>query len=325
MFQRLILLWGACLALVLSISSCGGDSEDFKPVNKTGALDGGAPDVILFVLEPSEQSALESLARAETFPAPGRIVFGAAYARTPGPVQAKSDLFWLGKTLAQEQEADNLLDSPLFTEMRKGGYSTRIVGDSQLQPYLDEESAGPRFVLVQSSAMLAWAVNMDGLAKARESSKRGILTVFTALPVDHQAEKLAEERLRVPLVFTLPNATSAPELRTQVVSLPDVGVTILDLCGLLLEGSATSDNEGASFARILQKKPLAWRGFVLAKTASGDGWIRSTRWRLLHSTVNGLTLSYIEKDPLNTRDDSDLPGAQAQLEGLGARLEAWLK
>lgn len=325
MFQRLILLWSACLALVLSISSCGGDSEDFKPVNKTGALDGSAPDVILFLVDPSEQSALESLAKAEAFSAPGRIVFGAAYARTPDPAQAESDVFWLGKTLARKQEAGDLLDSPLFTEMRKGGYSTKIVGDSQLLPYLDGESAGPRFVLVKSSAILAWADNMDGLAKARKSSKRGILTVFTALPVDHQAEKLAEERLRVPLVFTLPNATSAPELRTQVVSLPDVGVTILDLCGLLPGDTRPSDNEGASFARILQKKPLAWRGFVLAKTASGDGWIRSTRWRLSHSTANGLTLSYIEKDPLNTRDDSDLPGAQAQLEGLGGRLDAWLK
>ncbi len=324
MQQRLILLWSACLALVLSISSCGGDSKDFKPVNKTGALDGGAPDVILFLVEPTELDAL-GLSGPGASPSQGRIAFGAAYSRTPVPSHAKADLFWLGKGGMSTIELESVQDSPMFKELRRGGYSTKVLPSDQLLSYLGYESSVPRFVLVESPTILAWASVAEALVEAGKHSKRGILTVLTALPVSEGEGQLNEAQLHVPLEFSLPRATKETQFHTQVVSLADVGVTILDLCGLLLEGTAHNDNEGASFARILQKKPLAWRGFVLAKTASGDGWIRSTRWRLLHSTANGLTLSYIEKDPLNTRDDSDLPGAQAQLEGLGARLDAWLK
>ncbi len=326
MFQRLILLWGACLALVLSISSCGGDSEDFKPVNKTGALDGGAPDVILFVLVNWNGSDYPAGPRSTNIgPQAGGVTFSAAYARYADDAQAYSDLLSLGRSSRAQPESDEPKDAVLFRAMEKGGYTTRIMTSHHLESYLAEETTGPRFALVEMFSEGDRLISDQALLAVKRGAERERLTVWTAMPAASNAEALTEEQLHVPLVFSMPGTLPDKQVHTQVVCLADVGVTILDLCGLLPEGTERNDNEGASFARILQKKPLAWRGFVLAKTASGDGWIRSTRWRLSHSVAKGLTLSHIEEDPSNTRDDSNLPGANAQLEGLGRRLDAWLK
>ncbi len=326
MFQRLILLWGACLALVLSISSCGGDSEDFKPVNKTGALDGGAPDVVLFVLDDSHQDPAQSWRQnANAAGSSGGVVSSAAYSRFPTPEKALSDLLGLGQLVSQDASAEGHLGSPLFVRLREGGYTTHVVPAYGLADFLGVVSEVPRFAIVKLASDLEKAAAHACFFASEVKSKQDMLTIWTALPLGGKGDSLTEEHLHVPLVFSMPGTLAKKQEHTQVVSLADVGVTILDLCGLLPEGTAHHDHEGASFARILQKKPLAWRGFVLAKTASGDGWIRSTRWRLSHSAAKGLTLSHIEEDPSNTRDDSNLPGAKAQLEGLGRRLDAWLK
>ena len=323
---RLMLLWGACLALVLSIGSCGGDPTDFKPVNKTGALDSGAPDVILFVLNDAQQDAKHSWRQAlDTASAKGGVVFNAAYARFPNPEKARLDLLGLGRVVAQGESVDWPLESPLFVGLRNGGYETRVLAAKGLADFLAEVSRSPRFALVELTSGSDKAAALATLQAVTQAPQRALLTTWTALPLAGQGAVLTEEQLHVPLVFAMPGTLSKDHVHTQVVSLADVGVTLLDLCGLLPEGAAQNEHEGASFARILQKKPLVWRGYVLAKAAGGQGWIRSMRWRLVRQAGGQDTLTYVEEDPTSTRDDSGLTGAPAQRAGLGKRLSLWLK
>ncbi|MFT4649110.1 MAG: hypothetical protein ACI9X4_002344 [Glaciecola sp.] len=357
MRMRLIFLWLLSAVLVLAISSCGGDTKDFKPVNKTGALEGGAPDVILFVMQRiGPEGQPDPASEVGSGLIPSGVQFSAGYARFPAPRVAEADLYSLGQADANVREGvAEPVGSPLFQAFASGGYSSRVVGLSDLRDFLAEESEFPRIARVKTRSIREQAMAQDAVAhylsgqamgdweywdlsknslpyikevsvpKDPQVLDRPLLSVWTQVPASGQPETLTEEQLHVPLVFSMPGTLPENQVHTQVVSLADVGMTLLDLCGLLPEGTIHNDNEGASFARILQKKPLVWRGFVLAKTPAGAGWIRSTRWRLIRQADGQETLSYIEKDPTSTRDDSNLAGASAQREGLGGRLDAWLK
>ncbi|MDF1838906.1 MAG: hypothetical protein P1V35_13630 [Planctomycetota bacterium] len=324
---RLVALWLLGAALVLTIGSCGGGDDSFKPVNKTGALDGSAPDVILFLLRNSE--ALEGKLQerpVDMGPVSSGVTFSAAYLRSPVDLAALGDLHWLGRELTGEDKQIDLVDSPFFQAMEQGGYTTEIFnGIEPLADYLNMESAGPRMALFHTWSAEDWVLAEKAVRAKEAESGRSMLSVWTALTNEESPESITEQQLRIPLIFSLPGTLPQAQSHTQVVSLADVGPTILDLCGLIPEGTEFHDHEGASFARVLQKKPLVWRGFVLAKSASGAGWIRSTRWRLIRQDDGSQLLTHVEKVPASTKDDSGLPGANAQLEGLGGRLDAWLK
>lgn len=327
MHARLILLVLLVAALVLSISSCGGEDQEFKPVAKTGALEGSAPDVVLFVLRSS--TLLEGARQprpASLGPLDKGVAFSSAYLRSPDELTAMADLHWLGKALTKEDKSKYLTESPLMVGMQQGGYATSIHGGVEsFVEYMAEDSAGPRFAIVNTWSEEDWAASEKAVRSREQSTGQAILSVWTALTAFEAPEALTEKQLSIPLVFSMPGTLPEGQTHTQVVSLADVGPTILDLCGLIPEGTRFHEHAGASFARILQKKPLAWRGFVLAKTPEGAGWIRSTRWRLVRDAAGQQTLSYVEKNPLSISDDSALTGAPAQLKGLGGRLDAWLQ
>jgi hypothetical protein len=320
-------LWILAGVLIHGIGACGGEVPEARPQSKTGALESGAPDVILFVLAHMSPEGVRGLTvgpeAAQVLGSPALddgVVFSAAYARFPDPAYALGDLLSLGLPLRPSRVSQAPEDSHRFGILGQGGYSTALVSNQKLAGYLTETSESPRFALVYLSSMIEWVAARDVLREAPKVPGRGRLTIWTALPAADPSEPLTQDQLRVPLVFSLPGILPEKQFHTQVVSLADVGVTLLDLCGLLGEFTVPRDSEGHSFARILQKKPLAWRGFVLAWNSRGAAWIRTTRWRLVRQPDGQETLSFVEKNPRSTRDDLDLPGAAAQKEGLGRRL-----
>jgi arylsulfatase A-like enzyme len=154
-----------------------------------------------------------------------------------------------------------------------------------------------------------------------------VLVVALALTGDPRAAPLTVARLGVPLVFRLTGRLPAGEVRPQVVSLVDVGPTLLDLCGV--EAPPVPDTDGASFARLLQKQPLAWRGEVFARLGAEDGEseaavLYTSSWRLALQGDGRLLLSFVRDDPERVADDLELAGGLAARAELAQRLAEWM-
>jgi hypothetical protein len=303
----------AVLPLLL-LAACGGAEDPRGAAPRSGALAGGAPDVVLLVA-PSRaggDAAWDALRATGTS-------MSAAFATSDDVDLARAALF--GLRLAGADEGD------LLARFEAGGYRCRAVdGSSALDDALTRAAAEPELWWVElaedaSGADLARAV------AALDARAPGVLVVALALTGDPRAAPLTVARLGVPLVFRLTGRLPAGEVRPQVVSLVDIGPTLLDLCGV--EAPPVPDTDGASFARLLQKQPLAWRGEVFARLGAEDGEseaavLYTSSWRLALQGDGRLLLSFVRDDPERVADDLELAGGLAARAELAQRLAEWM-
>ncbi|HRV83037.1 MAG TPA: hypothetical protein P5218_16515, partial [Planctomycetota bacterium] len=317
----LLALW-ACGCLL----ACSKGPLDSRPPSKAGALPtvaaGDRPDVLMLVSPGLDRSGwndplvLAPGTQVAAWMAQG-VACESAYVRFVDPERNQADLGGLGYLGNNSEWA---------RQWRQGGYRYQEGSALEREAFFAADANAPG-VFVEQLTDSGWAAleaELQALAQAPQP-KRPRIRALTAWIGDASQPELCEARLQVPLLFVLPDGLGAGETRPQVVALPDVGATLLDLCGLWPEGTQEDPLGAASFARILLQEPLAWRGYVLAKGTTGGGWIRSARWRLLRTQNGSDLLSLVAEDPNNTRDDSGSPAAAAQMRGMGERLDAWMR
>ena len=351
--------WSLC-ALLLGAGgagACGDAVPESRPPSKSGALidpDQGepalAPDVIVAwmpSLSATRFSELCTRAAGEDAASPQGghwsqrgVRFEAAYARFADPAQNRVDFETMGAGAARILGTGNgersggdspEFDAPWAAPLREAGYRLGSGEIGRALEFFEAESASPGLWMGRlptadspdsTSASIDRALQgLDSYFEAQTSRPR-VLAVL-AFAGDVRADPLTEARQRIPLWIGATVGIDPGEVRPIVVTLADVAPTLIDLCGHWPEGRATSDLQGASFARVLIKEPLAWRGFALALGPQGGAWVRSARWRLIQDREGNQRLSHVEEDPNRMQDDRSRPGATNQLRGLGLRLERW--
>lgn len=327
---------GAWALGLLSLSACGDSVPDARPPSPSGALAKTAPDVLVIEVPQLSASILDQPAlvgdaeRGLGFWLAQGVAFDAAYARFDQPQLNHADALSMGAGGARPVEALGDPESHWVAALQAGSYRVDTGPWRSAEQELEEftqEADGPRARFVELGTS-EWsdieAVLVAAQALWANAGERPRLVVFYALQGEAEAEPMSEAALRVPLWFAATEGIDGGERRPIVVTLADVGPTVLDLCGVWPEGQQRGDLEGESFARVLIKEPIAWRGFGLALVSDGSAWVRSARWRLIRFGDGRELLSQVDTDPRRMDDDRTVPGAVAQFRGLGLRLDAWL-
>ncbi len=337
--------WLASLALgALALGACGESVPDARPPSPSGALADTAPHVWVIEVPQLPATVLDEPARVADpehglgFWVAKGVVCDAAYARSDHIESNRIDARSMGQAGAKptlmpgDQTADWVAAFEAHDYRVESGPWDPAEGQSLALP---EGHDGPQARIVRwedgdwgLDPDRDWA-RLEALLQAAQAlwsspGERARLLVLYALQGEPGAPAMSEEALRVPLLFAATSGIDAGERRPTVVTLADVGPTLLDLCGVWPEGQQRGDLQGASFARVLIKEPIAWRGFGLALASDGSAWVRSARWRLIRYADGRELLSQVDTDPRNMGDDRAVPGAVAQFRGLGLRMDPWL-
>ncbi|MFT7678779.1 MAG: hypothetical protein ACI8QC_002776 [Planctomycetota bacterium] len=308
-------LW-ICLCLLVS---CGQDIPGAPP-ERAGALEGDRPSVLLLIVEQAQASDLDrqGLLDGNTLVSLGTRM-GGAYGRFDQAAATRTDL--LGSVNLPGLDAG-------------GDLAAHFVAGDYRTPELSVEDysalwtgSGPAFGVLNfgGDQGLGQATAMVESLLASEHGAE-VLWAVVALTGDPAAEPISEGRLAVPMVLGIEGRLERGEIRPQVVSHADLAATLLDLCDL---GRSPGEGaEGQSFARLLIKKPHAWRGHVLARCVAPSpdepwGWVRSRKWRMVIGPDEFFELSYVEADPLSQQDDSGRPGASTAAIEMRRVLDAW--
>lgn len=293
---------------VLVLVGCGSETPG-APVAREGRLTGEPPSVLIMLAEAALPSGLDRQGALIEGPLVARGTrLAAAYARYDSASAARADLLGADGALPGVRGGGDLRE-----RFVAAGYATPQLSASDLAPLW--EGAAPAFAVLDLGAEEPLH-EAASIVAAIDASGHGaeVLWVVTALQGDPGAPAISEARLAVPLVMGLSGRLDVAELRPQVVTHADLGVTIHDLCGLGL--SPGEGAQGDSFARILIKQPHAWRGHVLARRVEPVedepiGWVRSLKWRLVVGGAPGDRLTWIHDDPQSSADDRGRPGAAA--------------
>ncbi|MEZ5975788.1 MAG: hypothetical protein R3E96_13400 [Planctomycetota bacterium] len=196
--------------------------------------------------------------------APGGIRFDAAYVRFGSPERNLEDLLSLGgQQAATEWES----------VWQAAGYATGRGDGTDREALLNAPGPGLYVQLLTEPGREPLQAALAG-----RQTGDGRVWAVCALAGDPSSEPLSEALHRIPLAVWLPGEAEPGEVRTPVVSLADLGVSLLDLCGGWEAGRVGAFGTADSFARMLTKRPIVWRGYVLANDGEGGGWVRSARW-----------------------------------------------
>jgi len=296
----------------------------------TGRIDGELPNVVLLVAERLDPLDLEDPETLASCPGLARLVsegsrFASAFAPTSSAQHAARCLETGQRPGAGRAAPDVLesLDGYLFAE-REGAECLDAIEPASrffLRVFLPGPAAQQRGRIDTLLSALFARLQQQGLA----DDTLVVLTSESAPASD--GSPLSDESLRVPLVFWLPGRVPANEVRQQLVSHPDVPVTLRDLLGAEPSGGV----DGESFARLLTKRRQAWRDHVVFEEAADGEWrvagraFRTKAWKYVRA-ANGTESFYsMRNDPREQDDALEDPRLAQFLEQNRTRLAEWVQ
>ena len=131
-------------------------------------------------------------------------------------------------------------------------------------------------------------------------------------------QSLWEEATRVPLIFKVPNLSTAGQTSPEVVSLLDIYPTLVDLCNL----PSASKLEGLSLKPYLQDPSKKRDEPVLMSWYYGNHAVRTKEWRYIQYRDGGQELYRHPQDPREHKNLAQDPKAKAVIEQLKKHIPA---
>lgn len=174
---------------------------------------------------------------------------------------------------------------------------------------------------------------LDALEETPELAERTVI-VYTSDHGEMAGENglwwkttFYEGSVKVPLIVSYPPAFKAGQRKKEVVSLMDVGATLVDLA----RAGPWPENAGTSLVPLLNDQPVNWANEALSEYPPEFGWglpaermIRAGEWKLIHYDGMRPQLFNLDKDPHEFNDFGDDPSYSEIREKLLKRaLEGW--
>ncbi|MEZ6020885.1 MAG: hypothetical protein R3F17_12505 [Planctomycetota bacterium] len=285
--------------LLAGLVGCSRERSEARPTPASGALDGERPDVVVLV-----SPGLKEPAWLGGELAPGGIRFDAAYVRFGSPERNLEDLLSLGgQQAATEWES----------VWQAAGYATGRGDGTDREALLNAPGPGLYVQLLTEPGREPLQAALAG-----RQTGDGRVWAVCALAGDPSSEPLSEALHRIPLAVWLPGEAEPGEVRTPVVSLADLGVSVARSVRRGWEAGCVAHSRARrTVSRVYAHQTPDRVARLRARKTMAKRALRSARWRLVRRPGEADRLSYVESDPQSTRDDSAIAGAQAQMAGLG--------